>query len=243
MTEKIKVLSYNIHKGNGFFTRLKVLPQIKNFIQQVDADIVCLQEVRDFLVKEEKLYGNSQLSYLASSDTLIVPYENYYGKNAIYKNGHHGNAILSKYPTLSSQNFDLTVSPLEYRGVLINQMDIRGKEVYVLCTHLNLRKSDRFKQIKILENIINEKIPKGSNLILVGDFNDFDNSIEKYFKTTHNFTTVEGAKTYPNVFPILSPDKIFTSNLNIDNIKVFKDFNLLKMSDHLPILTEVSLKK
>ena len=40
MTEKIKVLSYNIHKGNGFFTRLKVLPQIKNLINNIDADIL-----------------------------------------------------------------------------------------------------------------------------------------------------------------------------------------------------------
>lgn len=243
MTEKIKVLSYNIHKGNGFFTRLKVLPQIKNLINNIDADIVCLQEVRDFHIKEEKLYGKSQLSYLAKSDNLLVPktYEDFYGKNAEYKSGHHGNAILSKYPTLSSHNFDLTVSSMEYRGVLINQMDIKGKEVYVLCTHLNLRKNDRLKQIKLLENIINENIPKGSNIVLVGDFNDFDNSIEKYFKNTHSFTSIERAKTFPNIFPVLSPDKIFAQNLEILDMKVLKDLNLLKMSDHLPILTELKI--
>lgn len=243
MTDKIKILSYNIHKGNGFFTRLKVLPQIKSFINEIDADIVCLQEVRDFHVKEEKLYGKSQLSYLAESSNVLIPnYEDFYGKNAEYKMGHHGNAILSKYPTLSSKNFDLTVSSMEYRGVLINHMDINGKEVYVLCTHLNLRKNDRFKQIKILENIIHEQIPKGSNVVLVGDFNDFDNSIEKYFKNTHEFTSIEGAKTFPNVFPILSPDKIFAQNLDITNVKVLRDLNLLTMSDHLPILTELKMR-
>lgn len=327
---KLSILSYNIHKGNSFFTRQKVLPQIRSFIFDVDADIVCLQEVRDFFTKEEKLYGKSQLSFLSNdqrdvvgkytsaeelirnkieinksintknvvnanslqnslvksikstnekikdnlltkfflkenemsnstndlkndlnvdlsvlnkiSDNIVVPYENFYGKNAIYKNGHHGNAILSKYPTLNSQNFDLTVSPLEYRGVLINQLNIKGKEVYVLCTHLNLRKSDRLKQISLLENIIQEQIPKGSNIVLVGDFNDFDNSIEKYFKRTHNFSSIEGKKTYPNVFPILSPDKILTQNIELGNVRVFKDSNLLKLSDHLPILSELYLK-
>lgn len=239
---KIKVLSYNIHKGNSFFTRLKVLPQIKSLIDNIDADIVCLQEVRDYHSNEEKLYGKSQLSYLAHSNNIMVPYEDFYGKNAEYKKGHHGNAILSKYPTLMSENFDLTVSPFEYRGVLVNQLDVYGKEIYVLCTHLNLRKSDRLKQIKLLENIIAEKIPKNSKIVLVGDFNDFDNSIEKYFKNHLLFSTIENKKTYPNLFPILSPDKMFGKNIEFENSLVLKDKKLITMSDHLPILSEIKIK-
>lgn len=41
-----------------------------------------------------------------------------YGRNAVYDNGHHGNAILSRYPIRETSNFDVSQHSTESRGVL-----------------------------------------------------------------------------------------------------------------------------
>ena len=42
-----------------------------------------------------------------------------YGGNAIYDHGHHGNAILSRFPILSSHNQDISELRFERRGMLV----------------------------------------------------------------------------------------------------------------------------
>lgn len=233
---EFRLMSYNIHKGKSFFTRKRVFQEIKDLIKDVDADIVFLQEVRDFHEKDFLVYGKNQLEFLATSG-----YQALYGKNAEYSKGHHGNAILTKYPILESKNFSLTVSKMEQRGVLYNKLSVAGEDLYTFCTHLNLRKPDRQKQIYLLEKIIQEVLPhKESNILLVGDFNDFDNSIERYF-LSQNYNIVGKQNTFPNFFPMLSPDKVFTKNVTIKSSIVLKDKSLIRLSDHLPIVSELSL--
>lgn len=235
---EFKLMSYNIHKGKSFLTRRHVFDEIKKVIHDVDADIVFLQEVRDFHSKDFKIYQKNQLEFLAD-----FRYQGYYGKNCEYRKGHHGNAILTRYPILETENFNLTVSKLEKRGVLYNKLQLEDTELFTFCTHLNLRKSDRNKQIFLLEKIIEEIIPsKESNILLVGDFNDFDNSIENYFMKK-NYQIITNQKTFPNFLPILSPDKVFSKNIVINNSYVLRKKELLGLSDHLPIVSEMSFSQ
>lgn len=230
---QFKLMCYNIHKGKSFLTRKRVFAELKEIIHKVDADIVFLQEVRNYHDKDFELYQTTQLEYLSNNQ-----YELFYGKNCEYKNGHHGNGILTKYPVIESQNFNITVSKLEKRGVFYNKLKIGNEELYTFCTHLNLRKSDRKKQIILLEKIIEDVLPnKHSNVLLLGDFNDFDNSIAQHFKR-HHFHILEGHKTYPNFLPMFSPDKIFSKNLIIENSYVLKEKRLIAMSDHLPLISQ-----
>ena len=100
----LKVLTYNIHKGFSATNLRFILHEIKQSLRHVDADIVFLQEVHG----ERKISNNRfdnwpnsrQFEYLADQ----VWHHYAYGKNAIYKSGHHGNAILSKYPFLEWEN-------------------------------------------------------------------------------------------------------------------------------------------
>lgn len=230
-----KLMSYNIHKGKSFLTRKRVFDELKSIIHNISADIVFLQEVRDYHSNDFKIYQQNQLDFLSD-----MKYNSFYGKNCEYKKGNHGNAILTRYHILETQNFNITVSKLEKRGVLYNKLQLKNAELYTFCTHLNLRKGDREKQIFLLEKIIEETIPnKESNILLVGDFNDFDNSIERYLKNK-NYNIMSNQKTFPNFLPFLSPDKVFSKNLEINHSYVLKDKRLLKLSDHLPIISEMS---
>ena len=97
-TFSFRIITYNIHKGFSVGNRRFVLQQIRDELRLADVDIVFLQEIQgQHVLHKSKMIdwpNESQFEYMA--DRLWPHYA--YGKNAIYNAGHHGNAILSKYP-------------------------------------------------------------------------------------------------------------------------------------------------
>src|SRR5687767_3184071 len=117
MANEFRVLSYNIHKGFSMDRRL-VLSAIKEAIQSTKAEIVFLQEVIGEHSKHAKRVSDwpedSHFEFLADSI-----WEHFaYGKNAVYTEGHHGNAILSRRPITFWENIDISNNRLERRGLL-----------------------------------------------------------------------------------------------------------------------------
>src|SRR5687767_13425506 len=47
-----------------------------------------------------------------------------YGQNAVYPHGHHGNALLSKFPIVRHRNRDVSVAGHENRGLLHCVLDM-----------------------------------------------------------------------------------------------------------------------
>jgi endonuclease/exonuclease/phosphatase family metal-dependent hydrolase len=93
----LRVATYNIHKGVqglGPARRLEI-HNLGLAVEQLDADIVCLQEVRK-LNRREALYFDRwpevpQADYLAPEG-----YEAVYRTNAYTRDGEHGNALQGK---------------------------------------------------------------------------------------------------------------------------------------------------
>lgn len=96
--DTILITSYNIHKGMSPLNRVVKLQSIANALQTVNPDIVCLQEVQGQNLKRVMQYNEfpnqSQHRWFGE----FLQYQNSYGKNAEYDNGHHGNAVLSRHP-------------------------------------------------------------------------------------------------------------------------------------------------
>ena len=131
-----------MHKGFCFYTRQYVLEQLREAIRRVDADIVFLQEVMGVHpVKMEESELDSQFEYLADQ----IWSHHVYGKNAVYSDGHHGNAILSKYPFSSFENINISTNPLEKRGLLHAAVEIPeiSSQVHLICLHLDLLERGR----------------------------------------------------------------------------------------------------
>ena len=51
-----------------------------------------------------------------------------YGMNAVYQDGHHGNAIVSRHPIPIWENIDISHHPIESRGLLHCEIEIEGLE-------------------------------------------------------------------------------------------------------------------
>ena len=94
----ISLITYNIHKGFGLGKLRFLLPQMREAITALNPDFVFLQEVQGAHSRRQKRIESwpdtPQFEYLAEN---MWPHY-VYAKNAVYQSGHHGNAILSKYP-------------------------------------------------------------------------------------------------------------------------------------------------
>lgn len=226
----LKIVTYNIHKGKSFLLRKNILKDINSLIHNKKYDFIFLQEVRDFHEKEFKKSQALQTDILSNGI-----YKSFYGKNKIYKQGHHGNAILTNHNVLNVKNFDISVSPLESRGFFVLTVDMNGITINMACTHLNLRKRDRLKQIDLIENIIEENY-YDQPFILAGDFNDFDMGVEKKLLDL-DFHNMSKVKSFPHVYPLFNLDKIFVRNMYVHKVQssLIKPINHLILSDHLPI--------
>ena len=115
----VRVATYNIHKGvQGVGPRRRLeIHNLGHAVEQLDADIVCLQEVRKLHRREELHFTRwpdlPQAEFLAPEG-----YEAVYRTNAFTRHGEHGNALLSRWPVVAHQHEDISDHRFEQRGLL-----------------------------------------------------------------------------------------------------------------------------
>ena len=108
MTNTLHIATYNIHKGFSFFNQRIVLHEMRDKLRALGTDIIFLQEVvgahHKHAIRFSNWPSNPQYEFLADS----VWQDFAYGKNAVYAEGHHGNAILSRFPIIRWENIDIS---------------------------------------------------------------------------------------------------------------------------------------
>lgn len=171
---KIRILSYNIHKGFTIGNTDFILEQIRNAMREVNADVLFLQEVlgdhNDDRCRIPDWETAIQFEYLA--DTVWPHFA--YGKNAIYSEGHHGNAILSKFPIVDWSNKLISTNRFEQRGLLKARVQIPQleKEIILANTHLDLTQNGRNQQAGMIIDSLKQE--ENTPWVLLGDFNDWN---------------------------------------------------------------------
>jgi endonuclease/exonuclease/phosphatase family metal-dependent hydrolase len=168
-----KVATYNIHKGVqglGPARRLEI-HNLGHAVEQFDADIVCLQEVRAFNRQQARRFKHwpeqGQADFLAPEGYTPV-----YCTNAITKHGEHGNALLSRWPVVEHRHEDMSDHRLEQRGLLHVTLNIQAREMHVIVVHLGLLPGSRIRQTQQLHDFIAREVPAEAPLLVAGDFND-----------------------------------------------------------------------
>lgn len=248
--ERLKVLSYNIHKGFTAGNRKHVLHQMRDAIRGINPDLVFLQEVGQFAFKGKKHASaptEAQFEFLADE----VWHHHAYGKNAAYSGGHHGNAILSKFPIISSINIDISSHRFERRGLLHALIEIpaTGQKINLLCVHLDLLEIGRRAQIKRICAYVEQQIGKREPVILCGDFNDWRQGISKRLMKELNMGEAfqalygEHAKTFPSFMPALALDRIYYRAAKPLSAGCLSSHPWEDLSDHLALYADFSLPK
>ena len=243
-----RVLTVNMHKGFSFFNRKFILPELRAAVRAVRADLVFLQEVQGDHSGHSARVSNwpevPQYEFLA--DEMWPDFA--YGRYAVYPHGHHGNAVLSKYPIVRHQNLDVSIAGPERRGLLHCVVAVPDfGEVHAICVHLGLLEQHRRRQLDILCELVQDGIPADAVLVIAGDFNDWRGAatqqlrrctgLQEVFEATYG----RPARTFPARFPVLPLDRIYVRNAGVHAPMVLPRRPWSHLSDHAPLAAEIDL--
>jgi len=213
--------------------------ELRDRLRLLGADVVFLQEVVGHNARHAKQHKDwpSQPQHEFLADRVWTDFA--YGKNAVYDEGHHGNAILSRFPIVRFDNEDISTNPMERRGLLHAEMEVPGWEerLHCVCVHLGLFARGRRKQIQAVCDRIASLVPAGAPLVLAGDFNDWliqASDTLGMLGVMEVFEIIHGrpARSFPARLPILCLDRIYIRGFSVQQANVHRNSSWIHASDH-----------
>ena len=244
---RFTVLTVNTHKGFTALNRRFILPELREAVRSVSADVVFLQEVHGAHEHHPQRYSNwpSMPQYEFLADSLWPQFA--YGRNAVYPAGDHGNALLSKFQIIRHENLDVSINGHESRGMLHSVLRLPGggPQIHAICVHLGLREGHRVEQLKLLCKRLGE-LPPEAPVIVAGDFNDWRSKANDLLEPCglrEVFAEHLGkpARSFPARLPLLRLDRIYVRNLKAHHPKVLSVRPWSHLSDHAPLSVEIEL--
>ena len=236
---QLRVATYNIHKGVqgiGPGRRLEIF-NLRQAVAHLDADLVCLQEVRGFHHRLAKRWANwppeDQAQTLSPQDFHSV-----YRSNAVTKHGEHGNALLSRWPVSHVGHTDVSDHPLEQRGLLHAVVHTPWGELHVVVVHLGLSGGTRWRQVQRLGQFLAREVPADARLLVAGDFNDWRGRLHVPMAELGLHTWPHKMLTFPARFPVWPLDRIYGRGLQARAAWVPARGGWSRWSDHLPLVLD-----
>lgn len=235
-----RVMSYNIHHGEGMDGKVD-LKRIAALIKVEKADIVALQEVDKGTERTARRDFPAELSELTGMTCV-------FSNNFSYQGGEYGNAILSRFPILQATNSHFRMlRPGEQRGILQLKLDVGGREVVLMNTHIDYRPDDSERVLNAGDILALARSLAPLPIIMCGDFNDVPESrtwklLAEKFTDVWPWLNRAPGFTIPVGNPRKRIDYIWVSNTNaIVPLKMWVPHSTA--SDHLPIVGEFRLGK
>ena len=238
-----RVATYNIHKGVqgiGPARRLEI-HNLGHAVEQLDADVVCLQEVRKVHRREERYFKSwpemPQAEFLAPEGYHAV-----YQTNAITRHGEHGNALLSRWDVVSQGHEDMSDHRLEQRGLLHVIVDAHGHRIHFIVLHLGLIPGSRLRQVGQVQQFIEREVPKDERLVVAGDFNDWGARLRPAMNAMGLKDFIgDRQMPFPARLPLAQLDFVYARGLKPVGVEIPKGRIWWRMSDHLPLIAEFAL--
>ena len=256
----LRIVSYNIHNGFTSVNGSKInYEKILKLLKDIDADIICLQEVtwnekvdKEMLENDMKELGYSYKQSIKASD--------------IYNNGFYGNYTFSKFEIIKKKRLNLGKDEEmdEGRAAGITTIKLGKKKISIVNTHLDVYDETgklREKQInKILKEVKSYRHP----VVVTGDFNT--TRVKDYSKFYLKWILANQSSML-RPLPLESLDKFDNAEFNditdvvekrisitswtgrrIDYMFVNKYINVYKAftvsinySDHLPLVGDIKI--
>ena len=237
--ETFRVMTYNIHHGAGMDGKVD-LERIADLIKHEQADIVALQEVDKGVARTARRDCPAELAALTGMSCV-------FSNNFDYQGGEYGNAVLTRFPIKRWTNRHYKMlGPGEQRGLLQVVLEVQGRELVFLDTHLDARGDAAERLLSATELAAGVRLYRGRPMILCGDFNDTPGSrthqkIAQTFADTWLVAGKGDGFTIPAEKPRKRIDYIWTSKEPaIQALKIWVPES--EASDHLPVVGEFKLR-
>jgi endonuclease/exonuclease/phosphatase family metal-dependent hydrolase len=236
---RFRVITYNIHHGEGLDGKVDLI-RIAELIKQERADIVALQEV-DRAVR--RTAGRDLPAELAALTGMTAVFSN----NFHFQGGEYGNAVLTRFTVKQWTNHRYKmIRAGEQRGILKLTLDVHGRDLVLMNTHIDSRADDteRWLNVGEIESLVSAQ--GDMPFILCGDFNDMPGSrvhrrLSKTFADSWALVGAAEGFSFPADKPARRIDYIWISKG--DSLKPIRAWlPQSAASDHLPLVVEFEFK-
>lgn len=241
---EVRLMTYNVHGCSGMDGRVSPR-RVARVIRGSMPDIVALQEI-DLGRRRSR----------AEDQASIIAHE--LGMQAVFcptitrGEEHYGHALLSAHPMDIVKRARLPHDPTSWwqepRSAMWVRVEIGGRILNVITTHLGLGPNERVLQVKALlgEEWIGG-IDPDEPVILCGDFNALPGSAP-YRLTAARLRDVQAAHghrpfgTFSSMQPLVRLDHIFTTpHFERKRVLVIRNDLTRVASDHLPLVADLQI--
>lgn len=227
--ETVILASYNIHRCVGSDGRYDI-ERVGKVIRELGAHVVGLQEVESGTSAQ-----TDQASILAKATGFIpIP-----GPTILREDSRYGNVLLTACGVCDVEYVDLSISGRESRGAIDVLLQVEGREIRVILTHLGLDSRERRYQIGELTN----RLDRHADLltVLIGDMNEWF-PLSRPLRALHQrLGSVPALATFPSRWPFLALDRIWVWPQNaLQSLCVHRSPLARIASDHLPLKANVT---
>lgn len=237
----LRLVTYNIHKGIGGIDRRYRPERIVEVLAGLSSDLIFLQEVDENVPRSRR---HRQVDFLG--DALGFRHRAFF-PNVTLRQGHYGNAILSRYSLDHRENLDLTLPMKKRRSALHVRVNLelfdRHLRLWLFNIHLGLAEFERRRQLRrILEWQRQHHKPRDAASIIAGDFNDVWGRLGRLILEPAGYEgTRRSLRTFPARRPLRPLDRAFVEGpLNI--AKAYRSGRDIarEASDHCPLIVDFS---
>jgi len=234
----IRLATWNIHGGVGADGHF-VPNRIADVLREMHADIVALQEV------ESGRTGFDMLKWLSEHSGMHA----IAGPTLVRGSGDYGNALLTRFPVISTRLLDLSVPGREPRGAIMATLDTSGGLMRVIATHLGLQPSERRAQVRsLLGELTRIEAANGSALeaaaretmVLMGDLNEWSLWGRPLRWLHHWFEDAPAPRSFPARWPVFALDRIWVKpRPMLVRVATHRSRIARIASDHLPVVAVI----
>jgi endonuclease/exonuclease/phosphatase family metal-dependent hydrolase len=236
----MRLLTYNIHKGIGGRDRRYQLERVIRVIEEEKPDIICLQEVA----------RNARRTRYHDQPRLLAEHFNapahLYQMNIHHKAGGYGNLVLSRWAFRCRHQCSLQMHSRKPRGAQLVVVDTPEGPLHLVNWHLGLIEKERHWQVGHL--LDHHLFCESGHLptLVVGDFNDWRNTLTGGAFARHDFAQVTAPpsrfRSFPAYLAVLSLDKaFFRGGISVGAAHVVRNHLSRLASDHLPLVLDFHL--
>jgi endonuclease/exonuclease/phosphatase family metal-dependent hydrolase len=220
----ITLATYNVHRCVGSDGQRNTA-RILGVLRELDADVIALQELE---------WQPAAALDLLADFARALDCEGIAGPTLLKRDGHYGNAVLTRLPVRTVDRVDLSVPGREPRGALDLMLDAPRGALRVIATHLGLAPAERRRQIR---RILAMVAPVRSEpVVLLGDLNEWFLWGRPLRWLRAHFGRAPAPASFPARRPVFALDRIWVEPRSLrTGLAVHSTALARSASDHLPV--------
>jgi len=198
-------------------------------LREIDADVIALQEV-----ESHPGHALDTLAYLARA-TGSQPIA---GTTMVREDAHYGNALLTRLVPEAVRHHDLSVPGREPRAALDVDLNLNGRQLQLIATHLGLRPAERRDQVRRL--LPRFDVTDRDLVVLAGDLNEWFLWGRPLRMLHRLFPDTPHRRCWPAWAPLFALDRIWVRPRRaLCRLATHRSALARVASDHLPLIADI----